>query len=111
MKNDKLLAVICYIPPLFAILILLKRKCPLVFLHAKQAFAPWFIFCLAWALSLLPGGFFAVAKWPLCLTMAAYSAYLLIYGISLAARGEAKLLPVIGQPLDSFPLFQKLQGS
>lgn len=97
LDKSKFWALACYIPPLFAPILLVRCKDTLAAFHARQAFAPWLVLALAVTLGLLPGSFFAVAKWPAVLGLGAYALFLLTHGVVMAARGETVPLPLIGQ--------------
>lgn len=108
-KNSKFWAAICYIPPLPAILLFLKRKDQLVYFHAKQALAIWLLCAFAVGMAMLPGRFFALAKWPVSLTAGALFVFLLISGAVDASMGSRAPRPPLGQWVDNLAIFRKLQ--
>jgi len=106
---SRILAPICYLPPFFALLLLLKGKDALVFFHARQAVWIWLIFVLAFIVFLLPGQFFALVKWPVCITAALIFVYLLLNGIIDALRGMVNPLPPLGTYVQERGFLQNLQ--
>lgn len=108
--TGRVLAVLCYIPPLFIPLLFLLRRNSHGFFHAKQAIGTWAMCAVALGLALLPGRFFALVKWPLSLTAFALFCYLLICNLLDAGSGRANIRLPLGQYVDKLAAFGKLQG-
>lgn len=109
-KQNKIWAVVSYIPPCFLILLILKRKNELVFCHSKQALGAWLVAVLAYSISLIPGQFFTIVKWPISLTAFSLTGYFIVYGIAAAAQAKNCQLPLIGEHVDGWSVFNKIQG-
>lgn len=106
--HSRIWAAVSYLPPLYALLLFFKGKDPLVFFHARQALWIWLLFVLALILMLLPGQFFALAKWPISITAAMLFIYLLVSGIADALRGKANPLPPFGEYVQKKGFFHGL---
>lgn len=105
--NSRILAAVSYLPPFFTLLFFIKGKDSLVFFHARQALWVWLLFVLALTVILLPGQFFALAKWPISITAALLFIFLLVNGIVDALRGKTNPLPPFGDYVQR-KIFQSL---
>jgi uncharacterized membrane protein len=101
---------ISYLAPLFLVTLFVKRKDELAFFHAKQALGAWLVFTFGYVFSLLPGQFFAIVKWPICVSAYLLFAFLFIRGLIEAIRGGENFLPLIGEIVDEWHIFKKLQA-
>lgn len=100
-NKSNIWAAACYIPPLFAPLLFLKRRDNLVFFHAKQAMGTWAICALSLGIALLPGSFFALIKWPVSLTgFILFIYYLIRYLIDVGMGRAIPQLP-LGEQIDN----------
>lgn len=109
-QKAKIWSALCYLPPLFLPLLFLKRRTPLIYFHAKQALVTWIFLSAAYVISLLPGRFFAVCKWPASIGLGILFLLHLGMGLGTATRGQAKPLP-LGEWIDNLPLFKGSETS
>lgn len=107
--GSRIWAACCYFPPLFGLLHFIKRKDTLVSFHARQAMWVWLLFVLSLIISVLPGQFLAVIKWPVAITAALLFVYLLSNGIVDALKGVANPLPPFGEFVQRKNLFSGLR--
>ncbi len=103
-QKARVLASVCYLPPLFLLLLFIKRGDRLIHFHAKQALGTWMALGFAYVISLLPGPFFAVAKWPIVITLAALFALHLVVGLKEAGGGRDRTLSPVGDWIDALPI-------
>lgn len=103
-RKAKVLASLNYFPPLFLLFLLIKRRDRLVHFHAKQALGAWMFLGSAYVISLLPGSLFAVAKWPVTITLFALFALHLGVGLRQAVGGHDKTLSPVGEWIDALSL-------
>lgn len=103
-QKAKVLASLNYFPPLFLLLLFIKREDRLIHFHAKQALGTWMFLGLAYVTSLLPGRLFAVTKWPVAITLFALFALHLVVGLRQAVEGHYKALPPLGKWIDALPI-------